>query len=102
MKNKTVFFVKLTVKWNKESKKWEIEHGFTMDQLPKKIPTYPWKNIQPTIAIIQALTFNKSITLLFWLLTYQIVARYGLHLQNSAKQNETEYKTGESAENMNS
>ena len=75
-----------------------LHHG----PITKKIPTYPWKNIQPTIAIIQALTFNKSITLLFWLLAYQIVACYGLHLQNSAKQNETEYKTGESAENMNS
>ena len=24
------------LKWNKESKKWEIEQGFTKDQLPKK------------------------------------------------------------------
>ena len=24
------------LKWNKESKKWEIEQGFTMDQLPEK------------------------------------------------------------------
>ena len=24
------------LKWNKESKKWEIEQGFTMDQLPEE------------------------------------------------------------------